>query len=323
MKGGTNCGAGGGAPILKSNIIVTTEEDSLVGLDVVLSLNGNTVQTKTFTDSKQVVFTVKVAGNYELTCGEATASVNVSILGIDYTAELSLIKEVTIDVYGGAMENIAMTADDGTSTQLTTNASGKTVATVKMNKSYTFSGGVSGYVKNVTIVDDSAVYVMPDGALYWYGNNISNLQDAYDIGYTPISGSGWIYQKSQIVTNVNSLTYKATAPVNTNRVNGVSTGLIDITEANKLNIVVDNASSGKATNNYLDIYCSQSKTQASVEESRVAIKGRIVSDSKPNPLPKKIYTFDLSSESGSRYIGTASLNANSNSETTIYALWLE
>lgn len=75
----------------------------------------------------------------------------------------------TVTLYGGALENI--TLDDNT--LVTTNSDGSVTTSVPYG-THTYKGSVSGqsFSREVT-KDTTEVKVMPEGALYWYGNDVN------------------------------------------------------------------------------------------------------------------------------------------------------
>ena len=76
---------------------------------------------------------------------------------------------VTVTLYAGVSEKI--TISDGQT--ITTDSSGKATATLHAG-AFTFTGAISGqsYERQVSI-NTRDVYVMPESALYWYGNILS------------------------------------------------------------------------------------------------------------------------------------------------------
>lgn len=81
-------------------------------------------------------------------------------------------------LHAGALEAITM---DG-SELVTTNSDGNVFCQIPSG-THTFVGSISGESFTRTITsDDTDVYVMPDGALYWYGNTCG-----YNITYGRVS----------------------------------------------------------------------------------------------------------------------------------------
>ena len=63
------------------------------------------------------------------------------------------------------------------------NSTGIQTIELEVGNEYTFVSSVSGYSRTVTISEDmSDVYVMPEGALYWYGNECTNISGGFNKG---------------------------------------------------------------------------------------------------------------------------------------------
>lgn len=61
-----------------------------------------------------------------------------------------------------------------------TNSTGEGITTLIIGHKYILTGSVSGYEKTVTVTRDTTeIKAMPDGALYWYGNNLKYLECIY------------------------------------------------------------------------------------------------------------------------------------------------
>lgn len=103
----------------------------------------------------------------------------------------------TVTLYGGASESITV---DG-NTLVTTNSDGSVTTPVPYG-THTYKGSVSGnsFTRTVT-KDTTVVYVMPDGALYWYGNECTDVTG----GWISISNSG----NDSVCFDINKMTIKS------------------------------------------------------------------------------------------------------------------
>ena len=91
----------------------------------------------------------------------------------------------TVMVYGGAYETITI---DGYYGSFTTNADGSVSHVVPID-TITLTGSVSGQSFTRTITSSTTkVYVMPEGALYWYGNECELVTGGYAVNDTMSSG---------------------------------------------------------------------------------------------------------------------------------------
>lgn len=80
----------------------------------------------------------------------------------------------TITVYGAKNEIVTYTGPaSGQSSPL--NDYGVGYITLPQKGTYTFTGGVSGYVQTANVQGASDVYLRPVGAIYWYGVQIANI----------------------------------------------------------------------------------------------------------------------------------------------------
>ena len=86
----------------------------------------------------------------------------------------------TVTVYGGAYETITI---DGYYGSFTTNADGSVSHVVPID-TITLTGSVSGQSFTRTVTSETTdVKVMPEGALYWYGNQCTWVSGGWDWSY--------------------------------------------------------------------------------------------------------------------------------------------
>lgn len=91
------------------------------------------------------------------------------------------VANITVTIYGGASETITISGLYNSPT-VTTNSSGS-VSYSLIKGTYTFTGSVSGKSFSRTVTSSTTnVYVMPEGALYWYGVYVVNfVVDKYKV----------------------------------------------------------------------------------------------------------------------------------------------
>lgn len=85
-----------------------------------------------------------------------------------------MAKEISVTVYGSVSEKVTLASDIGTFTIVTNSSgigTGKILAIPNKTVTYTVTGAISGYSRTISVTTStSAIYAMPDGALYWHGN---------------------------------------------------------------------------------------------------------------------------------------------------------
>lgn len=181
MIGRTNSGGGGEAH--GAIIAGTVECNNLATVE--LSLNGEVIRTVK-TDEIYAFDNIQMPGTYTITAteGENADTKNVTVTSDDVVNKntvavetISLFGKKLVTVYGGALETIT---SDGAEI-CTTDANGEGTAVLNVGQTYTLVGGVSGYEKTVTVQSSTnSIKVMPEGALYWYGNNLKYVECIYN-----------------------------------------------------------------------------------------------------------------------------------------------
>lgn len=195
-----------------AQIVVTTSSDDFVGKNVVLELGGSVVETKMFPSAKRVVFNVVQSGVYTVTCEGESSEVKIAV----YETTLDSVKtEVTLTLEGAKEDTITITDSNGGQVSVVVFDSGMTTAEVTLelrndSEEFTFTSsvakdtetGTSDYSKTVTIYADGSVEnvkIMPEGALYWYGNTIAS----YTTNRTFSTASGW--SRVEPILNTNNI----------------------------------------------------------------------------------------------------------------------
>lgn len=139
---------------------------------------------------------------------------------------------VMVTIYGAALETIT---SDGREV-CTTDANGEGVAVLNVGETYTLIGSVSGYEKTVAVASDTTnIKVMPEGAVYWYGNTcgltyVNNPNTTPTESYTNIGG---------LIANTQN--YSADVPTSKSQAYSLgSSSKIDFSIYTKIAIVANN-----------------------------------------------------------------------------------
>jgi len=148
--------------------------------------DGITTYTETTTNAGSTVFSVNASGTWTVSCNGVTRTVEVVL---DYSTQMAITK--TITVYSAASDTVSFTDVTGAKT-VTTNTSGQgsvSITFIPPSASITFTSSKAknpsnlsqAYSKTITIDSNTtAIYVMPNGALYWYGNICTWLTGGLD-----------------------------------------------------------------------------------------------------------------------------------------------
>lgn len=155
---------------------ITVTYDSTFYNKTMTCKNGTKTYTKTTTSSGSTTFNVYEEGTWTITCNDVSSTVNVVF---SYTTQMAMTKTVT--VYGAAKATISFSDTTGSKT-VTLDSSGKgsvSITFIPPSKTITFTDTnvaknpdnlSQKYSKTITITNSTtAIYVMPDGAIYWYG----------------------------------------------------------------------------------------------------------------------------------------------------------
>ena len=323
----------GGGGELRGAIIYVTTETSLIGKKAYLYKNGDTtpISNATISSSGSCSFTVLEVGTYTVKASDGTyeteGSVSINseqIINKDIVSiELSFVVTITFDVYSAPNDSIYYYEDDNISnpeiTLCTTNADGKGTGSLIVNKykakNITFystvakdtTDGASAYNKSISIDGlTSEIYVMPKGAIYWYGYNNIKASGKAIVNGGSYGTSGFIYTVSthSITVGINSNDYSSYGHV--------TDAPVDITEYTNL----------KA--NILSVFIGENKDWAGMFISTNQYKNNTDAVStKINTIGIK--TLDISNATNKNvYVGIgANNNIAARSEIQFNALWLE
>lgn len=190
--------AGGGATI------TVTYDSSFYNKTITCSMGGTTY-TKTTTSSGSTEFSVKDEGTWTITCNGVSRTVEVVL---NYTTTMAITLPVT--VYSAASDTVSFTDSVGSKT-VTTNSSGvgtTNITIIPPSQTITFTSTVAknpsnlsaNYAKNVSLTANStSVYVMPDGALYWYGYGSTSPFNTTQYWNRSINANSVSYEKTSTV----------------------------------------------------------------------------------------------------------------------------
>ena len=202
---------------------------------------------------------------------------------------------VVCTVYGAKNETVSYSGASSGSISL--NASGVGTKELPLG-SYTFTGKISGYSTTVTIKENATtVRVRPERIIYWYGVEEVAFGTVYGNDYSPT-----------VTRNANSITVSVSRNGNAAAYRTFMTsGTVTLTGYNSLKGVLE----GMGINGWYRL-CAATNRQD--------YESGVVASNKPT-----VTTVDVSSKSGSHYIG---INGTSYGRTgattaTIHALWLE
>ena len=108
---------------------------------------------------------------------------------------------VTAYVYGAALETIAIKRNGVTVGQVSTDANGKSTEQIRLAcGTYDLTGSVSGWTETQTVDRHTERFrAMPEGALYWYGNECTDVTG----GWTSV---GYKYENNNLISPTKNTT---------------------------------------------------------------------------------------------------------------------
>lgn len=165
-------------------VALIVECDSNFAGATITATNGTDTYTQTCpsTSPYTVTFEDIAKGNWTVSGIIAGITYSESVLVQDYTVELQSTISKTITVYSANNDTVSYIGLDNQTHTITTNSSGQATATIEIfasgSTTLTFTSNVAkstsnvsnNYTKSIEITSStSAIYVMPDRAIYWYG----------------------------------------------------------------------------------------------------------------------------------------------------------
>lgn len=195
--------------------VITVTYDSSFYNKTMTCSNGTKTYTKTTTSSGSTTFSVAEGGTWTITCNGVSRTVDVVL---EYSTQMAITKTVT--VYSAASDTVSFTDVNGAKT-VTTNTSGEGSVTITFipNSTITFTSSYAknpnnlsqAYSKTITMTDNiTTIYVMPDGALYWWGNIVMPLSIINNTGVSIsymtnkmlfTANSGTMYKGGNLITD--------------------------------------------------------------------------------------------------------------------------
>lgn len=295
-------GTGGGATI-------TVTYSSQFYNKTMTCTKGTKTYTKTTTSSGSTVFDVDETGTWTVTCDGISRTVDVVL---EYTTQMAITK--TITVYGAASDTISFTDMTGAKTVTTdTNGQGSVSITfIPPSESITFTSSYAKYPstaqdtysKAISITENTtSIYVMPDGALYWYQYFSDNCGIISPDNGWSISGSSW----KAPTYNTHDLTIQGDYYSSNYRHCGISSlSPIDSSQYSTCKLSLKNTSNNSAS--WMTYGQKTSKTMSSSYGEW------------GNSVPASATSLTISL-SGSKYVGISS--SNGSYSTTIEYMVLE
>ena len=328
---------GGGGELHGASITVNTEESTLVGKEALLykvsdlstiinrtvfsALSSDGVSTATFNNIIEPDTYIVKSSNGTEECNTD----NIEITSDDIINKTTLVRSLSLTLklnvtfYSASVETIKYKRQNSDELILLGKAdnAGKGNGTIicKNGETITFSGdiakdtttGTTAYSKDITITSNTTeIYVMPDGAVYWYGNMCTEL---------PLGGGEYVNTNN----GWSSITFINPVP-NTNYLDcnatsqsliycGIGTkNIIDIPKYSICNVIAKGIKAGN--NNYGSIMGLTSKTP-NIGESRT-----VTSSLNSTNITKISANLPASTN-------YASYTSGNGRRSNLYAMWLE
>ena len=299
---------GSGSVTIDFGTINVSFDDAFRGETVTCTLSGTTITKTAPSSGNTMAFYPPTTGTWVIASGQTSVNAVVSSLSTAVSVSLSASVSVTLTIYSATEDTISYTDIDG-DTQTIAFESGQSSKQVAIEiepegSSITFTSGVAkdpsdltaDYSKTVTITSNTTeVYLMPDNALYWWGNMTSECEECS-------TANGWESSQTWVspTYNKNNI-YLATS---NNQASGIG-GKNAIT-ATKAKAVCKSTGSESASL-FLSDYTTKTKnTQTDITN--------IPTTSNPT-----LYTMNVTISNAYIKIHTV----NTNRSGYIYALWYE
>jgi hypothetical protein len=235
-------GSGNGIPL------IVTCSSAFAGLQITCS-DGTTTLTDTCPSSSpyEIEFSLPNTGTWTVSGTISGTTYTESVLVSEFEVDLKNNVDITVDVYSAANDTVSYAGLDAQTHTITTDSSGHATATITVNPSgstITFTSSVAkdpsnlsnDYSKAVTLTSAStAIYVMPDNTLYWYGwtSVAPTAVNAYPSG---IGSADYGNTAPTLTANTNNLLATLTA---SNWNAGSVYYQADLTDKTSLKVVID------------------------------------------------------------------------------------
>lgn len=312
--------------------------DSAFAGTTITCSDGTTTLTNTCpsTSPYEITFRLPNAGTWTVSGVVFGVTVSESILIQNPEVELKAVESVAIDVYSASNDTISYTGIDGQTHTITTNSNGyasTNILVVKTNgSSLTFNSSVakdtsditSDYSKTVLVTTNTtSIYIMPDGAIYWYGFYKELMTSVAALA----SGSSSIRRAPTITNNTNNVVAALQLPSNASYGGSYLTSTsIDVTNYNSLKVYTASAngrggtygSQGYSSGMSAVVTNSNANNYTKLNQSTILEDTGTGSKS----VSEKVTSVDLTSISNAVYLGI-SMYGFAVSTGTHNAIWLE
>ena len=195
--------------------LVVTCTANFAGQTITCS-DGTTTLTGTCPSASpyEVTFELPNTGTWTVSGTISGQTYSDSILVNEFDAELVDIIDITVDVYSAASDTVSYLGVDNQTHTITTDSTGHASATITIEghgSSLTFESSVAkdpsnlsnNYTKTIALTSaTTSIYVMPDKALYWYGNELNTITTT---DYRSSAQSSATRYNPQFTKNTNNL----------------------------------------------------------------------------------------------------------------------
>ena len=226
-----------------------------------------------------------------------------------------------IDVYGAASDTMTVTGNETTLT-ITTDLSGHCIVpkTNLPNGTYTFTSGVAkdptnlsnDYSKSVTVTDGTAeIYIMPEGAVYWYGYDPHNMYS------TSAKPSGWGSTNEAPTLSKSTNSFSVSQPTNTRQGSVLTTNQVDASGYDSYKALISSITTASGEYKGMRAQVTNSATITSGSTYNNTANGTTYNSTTSTPF---IADVDISAVEENVRVGIATTGVIT---CNVSALWLE
>lgn len=227
---------------------------------------------------------------------------------------------VSAYVYGAASETITIKKNGIIVATVDTDSTGQSVERITLsNGTYTLTGSVSGWTEEQTVDEDTEKFrAMPEGALYWYGNECTWITGSYEkLDLVIVSAYSPTNQYLELYKNTSDMKASISAPGTYACAFGTVMA-IDITKYSKMYMHVMYANGSGAYNWWVSLGDSNSGF-VSYDFANI-----IINHSATANITNSIVEVDVSAGSGLKYLFmTCQAGAASTSNVAFDKIWFE
>lgn len=260
----------------------TTSED-LKSKTITIRKGGAVIASTSFNSAGTATYIATSAGTYTFTCqGYSVEQAITEETTYNVTINTVETYHLTVDIYSAASDTLSYTDDNGAQT-VTTDVTGKatgvsitiTQPSIGVDPTITFTSSIAkdpdnlsnDYSKSVTLIrQTTAIYVMPDKSIYWWGWKISTTSNP-NSGHPSYSNAG-----NALNFGTNSATASAPSSQSQSKYTVFDTAL-DITGMSKCEIISGSSPQRNQYNNtgtgsmYIGVQISRSSSSISIRIS--------------------------------------------------------